>query len=56
MTEKDQPHYGCVTDGYTDWLRCGPRCDLQVVRPGKVQCNYRDKGCPDAIPLAKEGD
>lgn len=33
-----------VSDGFgSTWLRCGPQCTLEVVRPGKVQCN----GGPD---------
>lgn len=33
---------GHVQDGHgTIWIKCGPNCDLQVVRPGKVQCSCR---------------
>ena len=21
------------------WFKCGPECDMEVVRPGKVQCS-----------------
>ena len=39
-----------ITDGFgSEWEKCLRRdCDLQVVRPGKVQCNgeYDDIGCP----------
>lgn len=30
-----------VSDGFgNEWMRCpDPRCDLHVVRPGKVQCS-----------------
>lgn len=30
-----------------DVERCGPECDLHVVRPGKLQCNGEDAACPD---------
>lgn len=31
---------GPVSDGCQEWEKCGDlRCDLQVVRPGKVQCS-----------------
>lgn len=38
-----------VSDGYTEWEKCSRiDCDLQVVRPGKVQCRgeYDSLGCP----------
>ena len=29
-----------ISDGCTEWTKCQhPLCDLQVVRPGKVQCS-----------------
>ncbi len=28
-----------VSDGFALWMRCGSRCTLEVVRPGKVQCD-----------------
>lgn len=29
-----------IDDGFGNgWTRCGPGCDLEVVRPGKVQCS-----------------
>ena len=29
-----------IEDGFgSTWIKCGPGCDLQVVRPGKAQCN-----------------
>lgn len=31
-----------------EWERCGPDCDLNVVRPGKAQCNYTADQCPNA--------
>lgn len=34
----DLPEY--ITDGFgNEWLKCGPDCDMEVVRPGKVQCS-----------------
>ena len=43
-----QARYGAVEDGFgSEWLRCGEACDLQVVRPGKAQCNATDEGCPN---------
>lgn len=38
-----------IEDGFGGvWATCGPGCDLQVVRPGKVQCNRKSAACPDA--------
>lgn len=32
-----------ISDGYGNaWRKCGVDCDLQVVRPGKVQCSCDD--------------
>jgi hypothetical protein len=29
-----------ITDGFgNEWAKCGPDCDMEVVRPGKVQCS-----------------
>ena len=39
--------YGEIDDGFgSTWLRCKPDCQLEVVRPGKVQCEceYREEG------------
>jgi hypothetical protein len=37
-----------VNDGFgSSWVKCGKGCDLQVVRPGKVQCNGRGESCWD---------
>lgn len=37
-----------IEDGFGGhWTTCGPGCDLQVVRPGKVQCNWAATTCPD---------
>lgn len=47
MNEKDVSERE-VSDGWTTRLACGPACDLQVVRPGSVQCNYTDAACPNA--------
>lgn len=31
---------GVIEDGFGGaWIKCSPTCDLQVVRPGKVQCS-----------------
>jgi hypothetical protein len=41
-----------ITDGFAEWVKCARSdCDLQVVRPGKVQCSgeYDDMGCPDDV-------
>ncbi|AIY16150.1 hypothetical protein GUY44_12010 [Pimelobacter simplex] len=39
-----------IEDGFGGcWPTCGPGCDLQVVRPGKVQCNHTSSTCPDAL-------
>lgn len=33
------PLEGIVTDGFTNWVKCGhAQCGLKVVRLGKVQC------------------
>lgn len=38
-----------IEDGFGGyWTTCGSGCDLQVVRPGKVQCNRTTATCPDA--------
>lgn len=35
-----------ITDEFGNyWQRCGPNCELEIVRPGKVQCNYCDTLC-----------
>ncbi len=40
--------FGSVDDGFgSEWDRCGHDCDLQVVRPGKSQCNYQGEACPN---------
>jgi len=32
-------NYGTIVDGFgSEWVRCKPDCKLEVVRPGKVQC------------------
>jgi hypothetical protein len=32
-----------VSDGHgNEWMRCGPDCDMEVVRVGKVQCSCRE--------------
>lgn len=40
---------GTISDGYSEWEKCARiDCDLQVVRPGKVQCRgeHDSLGCP----------
>jgi hypothetical protein len=33
-----------VRDGHgNEWLKCGPDCDMEVVRPGKVQCSCENQ-------------
>lgn len=49
-----------VFDGFgSEWLCCAdPGCDLQVVRPGKVQCNgaYRNlTACPNNAGRQERG-
>lgn len=37
--EEGQEDCGFVEDGFgSAWPRCSPDCTLEVVRPGKVQC------------------
>lgn len=45
LTEGLTRHEGrIVKDGFgSEWLRCGPGCDLHVVRPGKAQCNCESR-------------
>lgn len=32
--------YGVIEDGFgSTWVRCADDCRMQVVRPGKVQCD-----------------
>jgi hypothetical protein len=41
--------HSTVEDGFgSAWERCGPGCDLHIVRPGKAQCSCG--------PQAKEGE
>ena len=43
--EIPEPESSCVvSDGCgSEWVKCNrPDCDLQVVRPGKVQCSCED--------------
>ena len=38
-TVNGQPH-ARVEDGHgSTWVKCGPGCDLHVVRPGEAQCS-----------------
>lgn len=47
-TDAEEAHVSEIEDGFgSSWATCGPGCDLQVVRPGKVQCNRRSSACPD---------
>lgn len=42
--------YGYVEDEYGHaWRRCDfeGKCDLEVVRPGKSQCNSKSLNCPN---------
>jgi hypothetical protein len=33
-----------VRDGHgNEWAKCGPDCDMEVVRVGKVQCSCREQ-------------
>lgn len=39
----ERPGFGTVKDDHgSTWEKCSPTCDLQVVRPGKVQCNCEE--------------
>lgn len=46
-----------IEDGFGGyWVTCGDGCDLQVVRPGEVQCNAMADACPDrSTPSGTEG-
>lgn len=38
--------FGTIEDGFGScWARCSKDCELEVVRPGKVQCNICDNRC-----------
>ena len=40
----DQEYYGEIDDGFGNfWPLCKRECELQVVRPGKVQCECDDR-------------
>ncbi len=45
MSAPMNEEYGSVGIGFLDdgfgnlWERCGDACDLEIVRPGKVQCS-----------------
>lgn len=40
--------YGQIDDGFGSvWPRCKPDCQLEIVRPGKVQCECDDEGSPE---------
>lgn len=46
-----------VEDGMgSTWHRCGPGCDLDVVRPGKVQCNESAYHCSELPPYDGSAD
>lgn len=33
-----------IDDGFGNcWTKCGPACELEIVRPGKVQCGKCDR-------------
>lgn len=36
-----------VTDGHESADKCGPDCSLEVLRPGKFQCNGDGAKCPN---------
>lgn len=56
------PDPDVIEDGHgSSWRRCGAGCDLDVVRPGQVQCNRTSYHCadrdayhPNATPTAEE--
>jgi hypothetical protein len=37
------PDFGSVDDGYGSVPRCAPDCQVEVVRPGKFQCDRCDR-------------
>lgn len=46
LLHDDRPieHTLYVADGYgNQWEKCGPECDMEVVRPGKVQCSCENQ-------------
>lgn len=45
--------FGVVEDGFgSSWAKCSATCDLEVVRPGKVQCSCDvDNLCRDDFEL-----
>jgi len=44
-SSKDILLYGTVGDGFgTFWARCKVDCKMEVVRPGKVQCECEREG------------
>lgn len=44
--------FGVEIDDGTIYPRCGPYCGLQVVRPGKVQCECDYDSAYDAFDAA----
>lgn len=45
-----------VEDGFGgSWVKCGPGCDMHVVRPGKVQCNCSKNSQSQRNDLRTEG-
>lgn len=45
-----------IRDGFGNtWTTCGPGCQLEIVRPGKTQCNRPD--CQqEGVTESWEGD
>lgn len=43
--------FGSVEDGFgSSWPRCGAKCSLHVLRPGKSDCNEDGPNCPSKEP------
>jgi hypothetical protein len=46
---------GHVEDGRGNvWQKCSPTCDMQIVRPGKVQCSCKDEVESPDLPIPAE--
>lgn len=45
-----------IQDGFgSTWVKCSPTCDMQVVRPGKVQCSC-DEVCSARYDIDEPDD
>lgn len=59
LYDRDAEDNSMVGDGFgSQWAKCGPGCDLEVVRPGKVQCSCEDDtstSLPRSLPDGRYG-